>query len=102
MLLRRCFLSRGHSLVVAHGVNCPVTCGVFLDQEFNCVPCIARWITNPHWATRLASELFHYLITSVVGDIRCYIIVLLIFISLGMILNILSLAICHLTCRNVY
>ena len=32
--------------VVVHGLSCPVACGIFLDQQLNCVPFIARWILN--------------------------------------------------------
>ena len=29
------------SVVVAHGLNCSVTCGIFLDQRLN--PCLLHW-----------------------------------------------------------
>ena len=31
----------GHSLVVAHGLDCPSACGIFLDQGWN--PCPLPW-----------------------------------------------------------
>ena len=39
------------SVVVAHGLSCSTTCGIFPDQGSNRVPCIGRWIPN-HCATR--------------------------------------------------
>ena len=36
--------SGGHSLVVPHGLSCPVICEIFPDQGLNLsVPCIGRW-----------------------------------------------------------
>ena len=40
-------------VVVAHGLSCPVTCGIFLDQDRTHVPCISRPILN-RWAPRKA------------------------------------------------
>ena len=39
------------SVVVVHGLSCPVTCGIFLDQGLN--PCPLHWQANSqHWTTR--------------------------------------------------
>ena len=50
--------SGGHSPAAAHKpltmerrLNCPMKCGIFLDQGSNCVPCIGRQILNL-WTTR--------------------------------------------------
>ena len=50
--------SGGHSPAAAHKtltmerrLNCPMKCGIFLDQGLNRVPCIGRQILNP-WTTR--------------------------------------------------
>ena len=40
-------------LVMAHGLSCFGACRIFLDQELNQCPSIARWILN-HWTTRKA------------------------------------------------
>ena len=40
------------SVVVAHGLSCPVACGIFLDpRDWAPVSCIGRWSLN-HWTTR--------------------------------------------------
>lgn len=46
----------GHvgSVVVAHRVNCPRACGIFLGQWWDCVPCIGRQFPN-RWITYLGS-----------------------------------------------
>ena len=52
--------SRG-SVVVVHGLRCPATSGIFLDQRLNPVPCIGRQILN-HWTTReVLGNIFHSL-----------------------------------------
>ena len=33
-------------VVVAHGLICPLTCGIFLDQELN--PCPPHWQADSH------------------------------------------------------
>ena len=42
------------SVVVAHGLSCPMACGVFWTRDRACVPCIGRWILN-HWTTKKSS-----------------------------------------------
>ena len=38
-------------VVVAHGLSCPVACGIFSDQGLNLCP--LHWQVNiNHWATR--------------------------------------------------
>ena len=44
------FLSIG-SVAVVHGLSCPVSCGIFLEQGRTCVLCTGRRILN-HWTTR--------------------------------------------------
>ena len=39
------------SVVVAHGLRCPMVCGIFQDRGSNCVSCIGRQILY-HRATR--------------------------------------------------
>ena len=36
-----CGLQNGGSVAVAHGLSCPATCGIFLDQGLN--PCPLHW-----------------------------------------------------------
>ena len=50
-IAERKFSGSWASVVEAHGVSCPVACGIFLDRESNPVPCIGRQILN-HWTTR--------------------------------------------------
>ena len=42
-------------VIVAHGLGSPLVCGIFLDQESDCVSCIGRWTLN-HWTTREVSH----------------------------------------------
>ena len=35
----------------AHGLSCPMPCGISWTREWPHVPCIGKWILN-HWATR--------------------------------------------------
>ena len=46
------------SVVVAHGLSCPTTCGIFRTRDQTHVPCIGRQILN-HCTRR--EELFHFL-----------------------------------------
>ena len=39
------------SVVVVHGLSCPQTCGIFLDQGWSLCPLLDRRILN-HWTTR--------------------------------------------------
>ena len=43
-------LGHGGSVAVAHRLNCPKACRIFLDQGSNHVPCIGRQFPN-HWIT---------------------------------------------------
>ena len=47
------------SVLMVHGLSCPVACGIFLDQGRASVPCIARWILN-HGTTREAPDTLHF------------------------------------------
>ena len=38
-------------LVLAHGLSCFFTRGIFLDQGLDICPCTGRWILK-HWTTR--------------------------------------------------
>ena len=44
---------------MVHRFSCPMTCGIFLDQGLNGVPCIARQIIN-HWTTREVPQNYFY------------------------------------------
>ena len=41
--------------IVAHGLGSRLVCGIFLNQESDCVPCIGRQALN-HWTTREVSH----------------------------------------------
>ena len=47
------------SVVVTHGPSCSMACGIFLDQELNCVPYIGNQICI-HCATREVLEFVYY------------------------------------------
>ena len=46
-------VGRRASVVTAHRLSGPATCGIFPDQtrDRTCIPCIGRWILN-QWTTR--------------------------------------------------
>ena len=60
-------LSPWASVVVVHGLSCPQTCGILLDQGWNLCPLPDRWSLN-QWTTRefhnvcflFAPKLLHY------------------------------------------
>ena len=43
------------SVVVVHGLRCPVACGIFPDQGSNLCPLRCKWILH-HWTTREVPE----------------------------------------------
>ena len=43
------------SVVVVHGLSCPVACGIFPDQGSNLCPLHCKWILH-HWTTREVPE----------------------------------------------
>ena len=49
--LRRQCLQHMDSVVVAHGLSCPMACGILLDEDRTHVPCTGRQVLN-HWTTR--------------------------------------------------
>ena len=50
-------LGHAGSVVVVHGLSCPVACGIFLDQWLNLCLLHWQWILN-HWTTREVPNCF--------------------------------------------
>ena len=57
--LRLMGLQSAGSVAVGHELNCPVTCGIFLDQGLNWCPCIGRQILG-HCTKKEALESIYW------------------------------------------
>ena len=54
---------------MAHGLLCPLACGVFPDQGSTHVPCTGSRILN-HWTTREVLDLIYYLLIQSITSVQ--------------------------------